>query len=851
MKVLKFGGSSVRNAERITGVTSIVRDALEQDSVAVVVSALGGVTDLLLEAAAIAESGAAGSVDSTEEQAFGDKIQEIERRHHEAAEALASQEDLMAVRRRVGEGMAELKDLLRGVDLLGECSPRTRDKIVSFGERLSAVLVAAALRNVGIDAEDCDARELIRTDDAFGQAMVEQEVTYRNLREHFANNRRLQVVTGFIARGPDGETTTLGRSGSDLTAALVGAALDASAIEIWTDVDGVMSTDPRLVPEAFSLPTLTYEELMELSHFGAKVVFPPTVSPARERNIPLLIKNTLNPSFPGTRIDTRRADGEELERAIAPNGERAAITGIASISQVTMISLEGEGMMGVPGIAARLFDALAAEKISIILISQASSEHSICFAIAPAQTAAAAEAVSRRFKTEMEHGLIDPLTIEEDCSVVAIVGETMRRRPGISGRLFRLLGRRNINVRAIAQGSSERNISLIIGHKDEVAALRAIHESFFHHDDRALKLFVAGVGGVGSALVRQLRERIAPLAVDGIDLRVIGLASSRHCLFDSSGLSLEELADDVPLRDQLAESGVPNNLETIVDDLKEAVGPRALVDCTASGEIAALYPTLLSAGVRVVTANKVSLAGPIEKDPRTLNERPTGLYYEATAGAGLPIVRTAQGLVGGGDQIHRIEGAFSGTLSFLMSALRSGETFSAAVKEADRLGYTEPDPREDLSGMDVARKLVILAREAGHAIELSDLTIEPLYDPSFGDLSIEEFWQRLPELDAGIAKQLEEADTAGKTLSYLASFTVDPETGKATGRVGLEQVEMSHPAASVVGTDNLFAFTTRYYDATPMVVRGPGAGTEVTAGGLFADILRAHAESVRSGTDCG
>jgi aspartokinase/homoserine dehydrogenase 1 len=848
MKVMKFGGSSVRNAERISGVTAIIRDALADDSVAVVVSALGGVTDTLLDAATLAESalGGVGSVD--------EKLDELERRHAEVTEALVMPEDRMVVRRRIGEGMAELRDLLKGVALLGECSPRTRDKIVSFGERLSAILVAAALRSCGVDAEDCDARDLIRTDNNFGHALVDQDVTYRNLREHFANARRLQVVTGFIARGPGGETTTLGRSGSDLTAALVGAALDAGAIEIWTDVDGVMSTDPRLVPEAFSLPTLTYEELMELSHFGAKVVFPPTVSPARDRNIPLLIKNTLNPSFPGTRIDTRRGDDTERERAIAPNGETAAITGIASISLVTMISLEGEGMMGVPGIAARLFDALAAEKISIILISQASSEHSICFAIAPTQTAAAEQAVNRRFKTEMEHGLIDPLNIEEDCSVVAIVGETMRHRPGIAGRLFRLLGRRNINVRAIAQGSSERNISLIIAHQDEVAAVRAIHESFFHHDDRALKLFLAGVGGVGSALVDQLRERTGPLRDRGIDLRVIGLASSKHTLFDSAGLSLDKFDAQSPLREQLASaaggSGEATDLEVVVHNLIEAVGPRALVDCTASPDVAALYPRLLSAGVRVITANKVSLAGAAELDPRALHHRPTGLYYEATAGAGLPIVRTVQGLVGGGDDIRRIEGAFSGTLSFLMSALRSGQKFSDAVKEADRLGYTEPDPREDLSGMDVARKLVILAREAGHSIELSDLAVEPLYDPSFGALSIEQFWSRLPELDQPMAERIEQARAAGQTLSYLASFAVDPETGRGQGRVGLQRVELSHPAASVEGTDNLFAFATRYYDSTPMVIRGPGAGTAVTAGGLFADILRAHAESVRSGTDC-
>lgn len=842
MRIMKFGGTSVADPPRIERVVGLVRGARRAGPLVVVVSAFSRVTDALI---AISRAAAA------KQPAALAELHRIGERHSAAIRSLAAAAEQPALERRFAIAMGELEDLVRGISLLGECTPRTRDRLLSYGERLSAMVVAAALRHAGEAAEDCDARELVLTDEGFGNAQVDHEATYERIRRHFAEPDRaaLQVVTGFIASSRSGETTTLGRSGSDLTAALFGAALAASVIEIWTDVDGVMSADPRLVADAFSLERLSYEELMELSHFGAKVVFPPTVQPARQLGIPLLIKNTLNPDFPGTMVSGTVVSGtvvsgSRVSGSRVDAGAPRPITGIASINDVALLRLEGEGMLGIPGIARRLFGALAQEGINVILITQASSEHSICFAIDPATTAAARRALEREFALELDRELLYPLVIEERQCIIAIVGEGMRERPGIAGRLFRVLGQRGINVRAIAQGSSELNISIVLACEDEERALRAIHDSFFRSEDDTFKLVVAGCGGVGSALLDRLARLADALRRErGIDLRVCGVLDSRSMLLERDGVALPEGKQS--WKEHLAHHGRPADLDSVRGLLEELSGLRGLVDCTASDAVPELYAALLRSGCAVITANKRPFAGPRARDPRQqVRSDGRGLYYSATAGAGLPVVRTLQALVRSGERPQRIEGVFSGTMGFLLGELRAGRRFSEALRQARERGYTEPDPRDDLSGQDVARKLLVLAREVGLDLELADVEVEALVPEDLAALDLESFWQRAEALDEAMAERVQSAKRDGRVLCYLAELGTETASGSSQARVGLSAVEPTHPCARLAGTDNLFAFYSEHYPR-PLQVQGPGAGARVTALGLFADILRAHAESVR------
>ena len=821
MKVLKFGGTSVRDAPRIERVAELVAQAALETAdrpPVVVVSALGGVTDKLVTAAGRASQDLHGANLLAEE---------LHQRHLLTLEQLAQPADRDELIGRVDRAFSDLRQVLQGISLIGECSPRTSDKVLSLGERLSAQLVAAALRSRGQEAQACDARELLCTDSNFGAAHLDLEATIERVREYFEGTSGVRVVTGFIASNGDGATTTLGRGGSDLTAAVLGAALGAEVVEIWTDVDGVMSADPRLVPDAFSIPRLSYEELLELSHFGAKVVFPPTIQPTRRAGIPLAIKNTLHPEFEGTWV-AERIEGEK----------RGPITGVASINHVALLRLEGDGMVGVPGTAARLFEALARVDVNVILISQASSEHSICFAVDPDDAAKAQRAVAKEFTLEQAAGLINDLVVEGNQSIVAIVGEGMRDRPGIADRLFRLLARRGINVRAIAQGSSELNISLVMQRQDEERALRAIHDSFFRPDSTGLDIVVAGVGGVGSELLRQVLEQ-APTLSDRwpTQLRLTGVLDSTLMLLDSGGLSPAGTSTD-DWKALLRERGQPHDLEELVRHLKHGSTMSVLVDCTASDRLGELYPVLLEKGVSVVSANKLPFAGDSDSYRQLQSARRPfgrGLYYEATVGAGLPVLRTAHSLFDTDDRPVRIEGAFSGTLSFLLGELNRGVPFSSAVRDAYDRGYTEPDPREDLSGQDVARKLLILARECGYELEPDDIRVEPLItEPELLEGSVEHFLANLELADERFASLLSEAET----LTYLARF--EPERAQ----VGLQAVANDHPCASIVGTDNVFSFVTTNYSAQPLVIRGPGAGTAVTAGGVFADILRVLREAV-------
>ena len=842
MKVLKFGGSSVADASRLRAAARIVERRLDgrPGDGAVVVSALGGVTDRLLALAAGALEGKGGPEAARETAALRD-------RHLTIAAEVATAADLPDL-------AADLEGLCDGLAReLGDCErtgitaerPREAwiDRIVCHGELLSTRLLAAALRARGLPAEACDARPLVRTDRSFQAALVALEPTSAAIAAHFASlgpDGPLQVVTGFLGSTPEGETTTLGRSGSDLTASLVGAALDAERIEIWTDVPGVMTADPKRVEDALPIPRLSYEEMLELSHFGARVVYPPTVTPARRKGIPLLVRSTLDPDHPGTLVD----GGKNRERA-----RGTAVTGISSIDDVHLMLLVGDNLVGTPGVAARLFDALAACGASAILISQASSEHSICFAVEPGVSDAARRAVEAEFRAEIEAGSVRPPIVERDQSIVAVVGDGMRERPGIAGRVFGILGRRAVNVRAVAQGSSERNISMVVARADQGRAVRWIHREFFHRAASGrLALYVLGVGGVGSALLRQLAAERDALERRGIDLQLRGLASSRFMELavrrGGRRLDLGAAADPDGWRTALERDGEAADLDRLLEHLAETAaggGRTVLVDVTASGAMSAVYRRALAAGAAVVSANKLPFAGPVADFRAFRGNGEATVFHEATVGAGLPVLHTVDLLLGAGDPIASVSGVFSGTLAYLTGELGVGEVWSESVRRAHRLGYTEPDPRDDLGGLDVARKLLILARLCGADLEMDDVEVAPMLDrPDLAGLPLDEYWRRLPSADEEMGARFAEARSAGLELAYLAELETGGEG--ATARVGLRAVPPDHPVAGMPASDNMFVFRSRRYDARPLIVQGPGAGADLTAGGVFADILRAWAE---------
>jgi bifunctional aspartokinase / homoserine dehydrogenase 1 len=820
MKVLKFGGTSVASAEAIRQVIAIVQKTLRKDRVVVVVSALGGVTNQLLAAAE-----AAAGREPKHETIWT----ELKSRHFEAARALVGSLDHPVMATLAGM-FDELHEMLRGVFLLREASARARDGIASYGERLSAEIVAAAFGANGTAARVCDTRATVLTDERFGRAQVDLERSYANLRRDLEGDRhaaaesdaRLPIITGFIGATAEGHTTTLGRGGSDYTAALVGAALQADAIEIWTDVDGVLTADPRTVATAFSQPEMSYAELMELSHFGAKVIYPPTVLPARQLGIPLWIKNTFNPDHPGTVV--------LAEAKTATEGPQAAIRGISSIKKIALARLEGDGMVGVPGIAERLFGALARTGVSVILISQSSSEHSICFAVAPEDGARARQVIDGEFALERRLGLVNDLILEPDQAVVAAVGEAMAHRPGIAGQVFGVLGRHGVNVRAIAQGSSELNISLVVASAEEARAVRAIHSAFFEPGKRRLDIAVVGPGKVGAALLEQIAEAKPHLAQEGLELRVIAVANSRSMVLDAQGIPPEAW------RERFEGSGLPSHPQQLLNFLAERRGAAtALADCSADGNFGAWYQPLLEANIAIAAANKKPFAGSLNRWHQIRSAgRTTCLGFEATVGAGLPVVGTLENLVRTGDRIQRIDGVLSGTCNAVLDRLAGGEDFSSALRAAFDLGLTEPHPYDDLAGEDVRRKLVILARLAGFELEPDQVEVEPILPISpWSELSLEEFWTRLPEVDSAFTTRRAAAAAQGCRLRYLASVSA------AGAKVALVPVATGHPAYDLAGPDNLVAIRTHRYASSPLVVRGPGAGPAVTATAVFANLLDA------------
>ncbi|MFM7328541.1 MAG: bifunctional aspartate kinase/homoserine dehydrogenase I [Bacteroidota bacterium] len=808
MKVIKFGGSSVGSPERIKSIITIAR-RYDTSNLVMVCSAFGGVTDQLIRVSHLALQG-----DGT----YKDVLQAIETRHMDAVRTLIGISRQTAVLAQIKFGINELEDILHGVYLVRELTPRTQDYIMSFGERLSSMVITEAVREEGLEAEYVDARTVIKTDNRFGYARVNFAVTDRLIQEHYRNSKGIRVVTGFIASAETGETTTLGRSGSDYTAAIFAGALRSEDLEIWTDVDGMMTADPRLVKSAFTVPSMSYEEAMELSHFGAKVIFPATMKPAMQHGTPIWIKNTFNPDHPGTVIHGEQTDTRPVK-------------GISSMKGISLVNLQGSGLMGVVGVSSRFFSALAREQVNVVLISQASSEHSICIAVEQAQASAAVSALQQEFRHEIREGLIDEIVAARDLAIIAVVGDGMKHQAGTSGRMFGALGANGVNVVAIAQGSSERNISAVIGQQDVSKALNALHEAFFLSDRKVVNVFLIGTGLIGGTLLRQMNEQRPKLALENqLEIRLVGAGNSRKMIFNPDGLPYTGLVD------LLNDTGVPMDLDAFRKQVLELNLPNSIcVDCTASPQVAELYGSLLAGSVSVVTPNKKANSGELSvyrQLRETARKNGARFLYETNVGAGLPVINTLNDLLLSGDRVVRIEAVLSGTLNFIFSSFSEGTHLSGIIAEAREKGYTEPDPRDDLSGMDVARKILILSRECGLPMELTDVSVENLVPEDCRGGAIPSFMNDIKRHDDAFEEKRKAAAAKGERLRYMAVL----ENGTAS--VGLTSVNESHPFYNLKGSDNIILLTTQRYLDRPMVIRGPGAGAEVTAAGVFADIIR-------------
>lgn len=812
MRILKFGGSSVGSPDALRRVISIIESKQKERRLVVVVSALRGVTDQLIETANSAATG---------DERFQDLLNQIDKRHIETINELFPVRKRSEVITSFKLLFNELEDVLQGVWLIRELTKKTLDFVVGFGERFSAQILASALENQGISSLYTDTRSLIKTDKNFGAARVLTDQTYQNIQNYLKENEENVVVaTGFISSTIDQESTTLGRGGSDYTASIFGAAVNADVIEIWTDVDGLMTADPRKVKNAFSVEFASYEEAMELSHFGARVIYPPTIQPALKSEIPILIKNTFKPEHPGTQIkkEVREKSG--------------IIRGLSSIENVSLITIKGSGMIGVTGVASRIFGALAKENINIILITQSSSEHTITVAVLPGSAELAKKSITEEFSEEFKSEIVDEIRVENDLSIVAVVGDNMRQIPGIAGRVFNALGRNGINIVAIAQGSSERNISFVIDRKNEKKAMNTLHDAFFLAGVKTMNLFLVGVGLIGSTLLKMLSDHADELYKEyQIDVNIKGLANTKKMLLSEESISLSDWDK------HLGKDGEETNLTEFVDVMKQMNLPNSIfIDCTASPELKAYYNDILSESISVVTPNKLANSTSQElfdKLHETAKQHNCAYRYETNVGAGLPVIGTINEMVTTGDHIHKIEGVLSGTLSYLFNSFDDSVGFSDLVKKAKEMGYTEPDPREDLNGFDVGRKLLILARVAGYRLDFDDIDVQNLVPEEARDAQdTDEFFEKLKEFDPEFEAMWKAAADEGKKLCYIARF----EDGEA--EVKLETIASDHPFYNLSGSDNILAIYSSHYDVNPLVVKGPGAGANVTAAGIIADILR-------------
>jgi aspartokinase/homoserine dehydrogenase 1 len=806
MKVLKFGGSSIGSARRMLNVKSIIEQ--DEENKIIVVSALRGVTDLL---DTLCKQAAAG------DEAYHQTYNEIEKLHTDAIVDLFKGNKLEDVNQYIHELLTELKEVIHSVFLMGDITRKTADRVLSFGERLAAYILHHILDHSAL----VNILELIKTNDNHGNAQVNFEISNQNIRDFFDHEWTNTYVTpGFIGSTADDEITTLGRGGSDYTAAILSAALEAERMEIWTDVDGFMTADPKKVEKAFAIEHLSYAEAMELSHFGAEVIYTPTIQPVYKKNIEVAIKNSFNPVSKGSVINDKPGVKSDT-----------LIKGISSIDDVDLITLQGPGMVGAKGTSSRLFGCLARDNVNVILITQASSEYSITFAISPFDTQKAVFAIEREFEKEIFMQMELKVTLEKDLSIIAIVGEKMKNTPGISANLFSSLGRNGISVIATAQGSSELNISVVIQQKSLRKALNAIHEGFFLSHVKEIYLFMTGMGTVGSSLINQITAQREELIVNqNLRVHILGISNSRKMLIDENGIDPESITE------RLNNEGQTADLEAYVQRIADLnIRNSIFVDCTASDVVAAIYPKVLNAFISVVTANKVSCSSDYtlyKELKETARARQVKFFYETNVGAGLPIISTINDLINSGDKIRRIEAVLSGTLNFIFNELSEKVSLSKAIQMAKDKGFSEPDPRIDLSGVDVVRKILILSRDAGYQMEQKDVNIIPMLPESCFEGSLDNFWNEVAKYDDEFEQKRKSLVKAKKKWRYMAVF----DQGEIN--VALKEVDINHPSYNLEGSNNIILITTERYKEHPMIVKGYGAGADVTAAGVFADIIR-------------
>jgi len=811
MKVLKFGGTSVANAKNIKLVLDIVLNKAKEDKLIVVVSALSKVTDLLQLAATKA---------AENDESYKDIVAEIEKKHLDTLKELIPVSEQSSLLSHVKRIINHLETILDGCFLLGELSNRTSDTILSFGELLSSFIIAETIKQNQKNTAYKDSRELIKTNNNYGKAAVNFEITNKLTADFFAaNDSQVVVMPGFISSSVDDINTTLGRGGSDYTAAIMAGALDATELEIWTDVNGMFTANPKIVKQAKPIAAISYQEAMELSHFGAKVLYPPTIQPVLRKNIPIHIKNTFEPDSEGTFISgTSSSNGNPIR-------------GISHINNITLITLEGPGMIGVSGSSKRLFEVLSNENINVIFITQASSEHSICIGILNSDAEVAEIAINKAFEIEIAQNKVDPCIVEKNLCIVALVGENMKNHQGLSGRMFSTLGKNNVNIRAIAQGASERNISAVINERDVKKALNSLHENFFEEDVKQLNLFVMGVGNVGEKFIEQVHKQKKFLKENlKINLRVIALSNSRKMHFDDDGINLDSWKETL-------ENGETANKESFIEKVKELnLRNSIFVDITANADVAATYEHFLKQSVGVVTCNKIACSSAFDnyKNLKKLSRQYNAPFlFETNVGAGLPIIDTVKNLIASGDKVNKIQAVLSGSLNFIFNNFDENNSFHDVVKEAGVQGYTEPDPKIDLSGIDVARKILILIRESGYKMEIEDIENKSFLPAACMETTNNEaFFKSLIEYNSHFEGLLAEAKQKDSRLKFVAEF-VD---GKAN--VGLQFIPADHPFYNLEGKDNIVLFYTDRYVDQPLLIKGAGAGAEVTASGIFADVIR-------------